>query len=342
MNRKFYLLCILLLVSAGSIAQTLDVHFNGLGFVDNREYKAFVPRSRTYSGTRTQLDFGLNMDSLNHFIVGANGIHEFGAQPFFLKVNPVAYYSYESHHWLFNAGEFPREGLLTQVPRAILNDTLRYYRPNVEGLLARYTSTHGYETIYLDWVSRQTATDREQFLFGFAGKYIPKAGGNFYIAHYFNMLHDAGAEIAVPNDNIRDNGAAQVRLGINIPHTVFDSLSVEAGAMISLERTRENDGGGFNVPAGFVTSIYAGLNKRFAFFEEFYAGQGQHVTYGDSFYEKKFYNRLDIIYTPFLFKGIKGQFIASFHFSPDHFNDNQEAFRITYDLGRKTIARFKE
>ena len=342
MNKKFYLLAILLLTSLGSIAQTLDVHFNGLGFLDNREYKAFVPRSRTYSGTRTQLDFGLNLDSLNHFVVGVNGIHEFGAQPFFLKVNPVAYYSYTSEHWLFNAGEFPREGLLTQVPRAILNDTLRYYRPNIEGLLARYQSSHGYETIYLDWVSRQTATDREQFLFGFAGKYFPKANSNFYVAHYFNMLHDAGAEIAVPNDNIRDNGAAQVRLGLNIKQHLFDTLSVEAGGMISLERTRENEGGGFNIPAGFVTSIYAGLNRRLAFFEEFYAGQGQHVTYGDSFYEKKFYNRLDIIYTPFLFKGVKGQFIASFHFSPDHFNDNQEAFRIMYDIGRKKIARFKD
>ena len=324
------------------MAQTVDVHFNGFGFLDNREYKAFIPRSRTYSGTRTQLDFGLNLDSVNHFIVGANAIHEFGAQPFFVKVNPVAYYSYESHHWLFNAGEFPREGLLSQVPRAILNDTLRYYRPNVEGLLTRYQSSHGYETIYLDWVSRQTATDREQFLFGLAGKYAIKPNGNFYIAHYFNMLHDAGAEIAVPNDRIRDNGAAQIRLGLNIKHTIFDSLSVEAGAMISLERTRENSGGGFNTPAGLVTSIYAGLNKRIAFFDEFYAGQGNHITYGDSYYEKKLYNRLDIIFTPFLFNRIKGQFVASFHFSPGQFNDNQEAFRVTYDLGRKTLVRFKE
>jgi len=54
------------------------------------------------------------------------------------------------------------------------------------------------------------------------------------------------------------------------------------------------------------------------------------------------YYHLDVIFTPFLFKHIKGQFVASFHFSPDHFNDNQESFRITYDLGRKIVARFKD
>ena len=60
---------------------TLDFDFSGLGFLDNREYKDFVARSRTYSGTRTALDLGLNLDSLNHFIVGVDAIHEFGAKP---------------------------------------------------------------------------------------------------------------------------------------------------------------------------------------------------------------------------------------------------------------------
>src|ERR1700759_3344987 len=113
MNKKLYLIALFsFFTSFAAIAQTtLDVDFNGLGFLDNREYKDFVARSRTYSGTRTALDFGLNIDSLNHFIVGVNAIHEFGAIPFYLKVNPVAYYKYKSAKWQFNAGEFPRAGL---------------------------------------------------------------------------------------------------------------------------------------------------------------------------------------------------------------------------------------
>lgn len=341
MTKKFNLIFIaLLFLTVTGFAQDLDIHFNGFGFLDNREYKAFIPRSRTYSGTRLALDLGLNLDSLNQFVAGVNGIHEWGAQPYFLKVDPVAYYKFESHKWLFNAGMFPREGLVTNFPRAMLNDTLRYYRPNIEGLLARYQNSNFSFTGFLDWVSRQTATDREQFIFGQSLTYRPVKEGAFYLKNYFMMLHDAGPAVSIPGDHIRDNGAGQVRLGLDLTkHTGLDSLSFEAGGMISLERTRVNNGGGFTIPKGFVASAYASY-RRFAFFDEFYAGQGHHVTYGDSYYEKKMYNRLDIIYTPFLFDRIKGQFILSLHFSPGYFNDNQEAFRITYDLGRKKLVKF--
>jgi hypothetical protein len=341
MFKKLYLLIIFALLTSTTFtfAQNLDVHFNGLGFMDNREYKAFVGRSRTYSGTRLSLDLGIHLDSLNSFIVGVNGIHEFGAKPYFLKADPIAYYQFKSKSWQFNIGAFPREGLLTSYPRAILNDTLRYYRPNVEGMLTKYEFDHGYETMWIDWVSRQTATDREQFLFGLAGKYKPSQSGPFFLAHYFMLLHDAGASVAVPDDHIRDNGAIQLRGGLDFSHkTILDSLTIEAGGMMSLERTRGVDG--FQTPKGVVASAYLSYH-RFALYDEFYAGEGHNITYGDAYYQKKRYNRLDIIYTPFLFKRIKGQFIFSFHQSTGYLNDNQQAFRVTYDLGRKTIVRFK-
>jgi hypothetical protein len=341
MIKKIYFTILVTAITAtAALAQTVDVNFNGLAFLDNREYKDFIPRSRTYSGTLTALDFGLNLDSLNHFIVGVNGIHEFGAIPFFFKVNPVFYYKYQSAKWLFFAGEFPREGVLSNYPRALLNDTLRYFRPNIEGLLARYQSAHFMETGWIDWVSRQTQTQREQFLFGFEGKYKPSLSGPFYVSHYFFLMHDAGAEILLPTDHINDNGAGQVRLGLDFTHRqrLLDSLSFEAGGMISLERARGVNG--FKTPAGFVASAYASYG-RFAAFNEFYAGQGSIIDYGDSFYEKKFYDRLDLIFTPFSAAGLKGSFIFSIHRTPGY-TSNQEAFRVTYDLGRKVIARFKQ
>ncbi len=340
MNKNFICsFCIAFLLSANVFAQgSLDIHFNALGFMDNREYAAFVERSRTYSGTRTTLDFGVNLDSLNHFIVGANGIHEFGAHPYYLKVDPIAYYHYESKKWTFNVGEFPREGLLTQYPRALLNDTLRYYRPNVEGLLTSLHTQYGYETIWIDWISRQSPTDREQFLFGVQGTYLPNPKGPFYLSHYFYLMHNAGAEILLPDDHVYDNGGAQVRVGLDFSHkTVFDSLKFETGAMISLERERGLTE--FVIPKGFVASAYISYHK-FAFYDEFYAGQGSHITYGDAFYQKPTYNRLDIIYSPFIFKHIKGQFILSLHQTPGIKGDSQQAFRVIYDLGRKTLVKF--
>lgn len=345
MFKKVYLFVFISAITTATAfaQQSVDVNFNGLGYLDNREYKAFIPRSRTYSGTRTALDFGLNLDSLNHFIVGVNGLHEFGAKPFFGDVSPVAYYKFESRTWLFNAGAFPREGLVTNFPRALLNDTLRYFRPNIQGLLARYTNEKGNftETGFIDWLSRQTDVDREQFMFGAEGKYQPNLYGPFYVSHYFFLMHDAGAAILLPNDHINDNGGFEIRLGLDFTHkqTTFDSLSFEAGTLVSLQRERGVNG--FKTPAGFVASVYLS-HKRFALFEEFYHGQGSYINYGDSYYEKPTYNRIDLIYTPFLYKHLKGQFIASFHFSPGQFNDNQEVFRVTYDLGRKVIARFKD
>jgi hypothetical protein len=342
MIKKLYLFIFIsaLATTVSFAQQSVDVSFSGLGFLDNREYKDFVARSRTYSGTRTELDFGVNIDSLNHFVVGANGIHEFGAVPFFLNVNPVAYYKFQSRTWQFYAGEFPREGLLDNYPRALLNDTLQYYRPNVEGLLAKYQTAHFMETGWIDWVSRQTDTAREQFLFGFEGKYRPLLSGPFYIVHYFMLEHNAGAAILKPDDHIQDNGGAQVKLGLDFSHKqrLFDSLSFEAGMMMSLERTRGVDG--LQTPKGFVASAYGSFG-RFAVFDEFYAGQGSHINFGDSFYEKKFYDRLDLIFKTFRYKGLNGQFTLSIHRTPG-FTSNQESFKVTYDLGRKVIARFKE
>jgi hypothetical protein len=340
MIKKIYLFLLTTILTAGAAsAQNVDFHLNGMGFFDNREYKEFVTRSRTYSGVRITADVGFNIDSNNHFIFGANALHEFGGNPFFLRVNPVAYYSYTGKNWLFNAGAFSREGLLTDYPRAMLNDTLRYYRPNVEGLLTRFKSDHVTETVWIDWVSRQTNVDREQFLFGFSGKYQPSLDGPFYVSHYFFLLHDAGPGIAIPDDHIQDNGAAQIRLGANLSHKTFlDSLSFEAGGMLSLERSRGVDG--WQKPKGFVASAYASY-KRFALNDEFYKGDGHHITFGDAYYQYKTYNRLDIIYTPFIAKGLKGQFVLSLHNTPGNFS-NQEAFRLTFDIGRKNLVRFKD
>jgi hypothetical protein len=340
MIKKLYYFILLTILTGGSVtAQTVDVHFNGMGFFDNREYKEFPARSRTYSGVRTTLDVGFNIDSNNHFIAGANMLHEFGGKPFFAKVNPVIYYSFTGKNWLFNAGAFPREGLLTDYPRAMLNDTLRYFRPNVEGLLTRFKNEHITETVWIDWVSRQTDTDREQFLFGFSGKYKPVLNGPFYLSHYFFLLHDAGPGIAIPNDHIQDNGALQIKLGADLSHKTFlDSLSIEAGGMMSLERVRGIDG--FQKPKGFVANAYLSY-KRFALYDEFYKGDGHNIIFGDAYYQRKTYNRLDIIYTPFIANGLRGQFILSLHHTPG-FSSNQQAFRLTYDIGRKRVVKFKD
>ncbi|MBS1530339.1 MAG: hypothetical protein JSU01_08525 [Bacteroidetes bacterium] len=343
MTKKLSLFIVISLLSCtATVAQTtVDIDFSGLGFLDNREYKDFVARSRTYSGTRIAPDIGLNVDSMNHFVVGVNAIHEFGAQPFFLAVDPVAYYKFTGRHWLFFAGEFPREGNLSNYPRAFLNDTMRYYRPNVQGLLAQFHSDHFMETGWIDWMSRQTATQREEFLWGAYGKWRPSLYGPFYISHYAVLLHDAGAAILLPDDHIVENGGLQLRLGLDLSKKqhLLDSLTIEAGYMETLSRERGFDG--WQTSNGFIMNIYASWG-RFSILNEFYDGQpGQALTFGDAFYTEKFYDRLDMMFNAFNAKGLTGQFILSVHRTPG-FTSNQEAFRLTYNLGRRKIAQFKQ
>lgn len=337
-----FFVLMLLLCTKNCIAQNnLDIHFQGYGFFDNREYRTFPERSHTFSGARAALDLGVNLDSVNHFRFGLNGIHEFGAGPFFGKVDPVIYYNFTGKKgWTFDIGAFPREGLISDYPLALLNDTLQYYRPNIQGLLTSYESPWGKETIWIDWVSRQTQTDREQFIFGASGKYLPNPYGPFFLSHYFLLLHDAGAAVLLPNDHINDNGGGQLRVGLDFSHKTFlDSLNISAGGMISLERTRGVDG--FQIPKGFVAEVFLQKNH-FGLRDNFYAGKGSNIVYGDSFYSKKMYNRLDLIYTPFIYSQIRGSFILSLHQSPGNLGDSQQAFRLVYDIGRKNLVRFKD
>ena len=163
--------------------------------------------------------------------------------------------------------------------------------------------------------------------------------GPFYISNYFVLLHDAGAAILTPNDHIMDNGGFQVRAGLDFSHKTFlDSLSIEAGEMTGLERTRGVDQ--LQTPTGLVASVYLSY-WRLAIYNEFYHGKGVNLMFGDSFYEKSTYDRLDFIITAFKANRLKGQFTFTAHRTPGY-TSNQEAFKLTYDLGRKVIARFKD
>jgi len=317
---------------------TLDIHFNGFAFLDDHEYDALIPLRKTISGTRTEIDLGYNADSLNHFVVGVNPLHEFGGVPFYVQVNPVAYYSYTSPHWLYNMGEFPRNDLL-QYPRALLNDSVQYYRPNVEGALLRNINRFGYETAWIDWISRQTPTNRNQFMAGELGKFVPDPGHAFYVAHYLLFMHNAGtkSDTAAP---IRDQGGFQLRLGLDFSHrTVFDSLKFEAGGMFTEYRVRSMFS--WRTSEGFVASVYIS-RKRFSIFDEFYKGTPNYLTFGDPFYSKTIYNRLDLMYAAFVGKHLKGQFFLGLHQSPSHLSDSEPGFRVVYDIGRKTLKRFSD
>lgn len=326
--RKLFFLSLLLASATITRAQELEGNLSFFGFMDNREYMKSGRYSQTIFGTRLSPEIGLRIDSVHRLRVGFNALYEFGSQKgsFVDKIEPVIYYQYAKDKIDFFIGSFPRVNLVDDYPRALLSDTLNYYRPNVQGMLGKYETARFREIIWLDWTSRQTDIDRETFIFGLSGKYQP---GKFFITHHAYMFHNAGAAIEVPNDNLQDNGAAMVKVGVDLSKsTLLDSLTIAGGGMMSFERTRSVSD--FVTPKGFVADLYAGY-KRFSITNSFYAGEGHRLILGDKFYDAKTYNRIDLGWTPILFKNISGRFVFTYHFA-DGIMDNQQAFFLRYSL----------
>lgn len=335
LNKLFFTLLILLLIGAKyGFAQQLEGAINLHSFVDNREYAKSIRDSPTYFGTRFSPEIGLLIDSVHRFRVGFNALKQFGSKDFTDKVDPVVYYQYKKKNNTFFIGAFPRLGLIDDYPIALLSDTLNYFRPNIEGMLYQYQTKSFKQNIWIDWTAKQTDTDRETFLFGLSGKY---QSGMFYISHYAYMFHNALSAISPPNQHLEDNGVAELQLGLDFGKTTFlDSLTISAGPMISIERTRNVTG--TQTPKGFITYLYAGY-KQFHLKNTFYAGEGHHLINGDVFYSAKQYDRLDLGWTPISYKNVEGGFVFSFHFL-NNIIDSQQAFSLRYRIsGSKNLKR---
>src|SRR5690606_31647443 len=120
-------------------------------FVDNREYAKSGGYSQSILGARLAPEVYLSLDSIHSLHGGLNVLHEFGSPG---TVNdqllPTIYYNYKQAGHDFYIGMFPRHELIGGYHRAILNDTLAYYRPNIEGMLWRYGNQTFYQQIWID------------------------------------------------------------------------------------------------------------------------------------------------------------------------------------------------
>jgi len=138
------------------------------GFLDNREFHNSFQEPQTMFGSRFSIELGGSINKEHRFRGGFNYLYEFGGPPDAWKPNPVLYYQYDKKPFTFFMGAFPRRRIIN-FPLALLTDTLNYYRPNVEGVYLDVKGDWGYQDVFLDWTSRQTDTEFEQFMFGLSG-----------------------------------------------------------------------------------------------------------------------------------------------------------------------------
>ena len=316
-------------------AQNLIWNAGFQGFFDNREYFNDFIEPQTIFGSRLSADAGFEVNENNRFSAGINYLYEFGSKGDLIAPDITLFYNGYKKHFDFFIGAFPRRKLINH-PLILLTDTLKYFRPNIEGMFLGIKTGWGYQNIWIDWTSRQTDTRRETFLIG--GEGMMRKGMLFY-QHNFIMYHFAGPAVAIPDDHIRDNGGLTAVAGADISSILFfDSLTIKSGIAFSYDRIRhEYD---FKYPIGTINELLI-MYRQFGVHGTYYYGERQVLLYGDGFYKSKNYGRIDLFYKNRNSALINGKLQFSFHIIPGNI-DYSQSFAIYINMEGRRKVKSKE
>lgn len=295
------------------------------GYVDNREFGASYTLPKTFFGATISPQLYIELENHHHLYGGVHFNQEFGIHDQNkARINPIAYYRFLNENFDFGMGFIPRNQQLTSLPRIVMADTFRYDRPNLEGMYLNYRNDRLTQTIFIDWLSKQSPAHREQFIVGITGRVNV---GKMYLRHDGIMYHNALTSTDNLEENLQDNGVLLARLGIDLSTLMFlDSLNIDAGMALGFDRLRSVYD--MRTSSGFINQLHAGY-KNFFLRNTLYLGQAMYLPLGDPFYHRKTYDRLDLGWSPFRTERIEARLTASFHFSPGRM-DNQQMFTLRY------------
>ena len=265
---------------------------------ENREGSDKYLPSQTIFQTRLAPEVGLSFLDGAHSIVGGavwtqpcNGDFED------YDISATVYYQYQSPMWRIAIGMFPRTKLIEPMNPVEWSDLKAYNEPNIRGVLLQFVHPNGFFEASIDWRSMQSATRREAFNANINGRWHPRSaimtGGRAHLNHLAKS--SSNNEDQSVNDDIMLNPFVAVDLAYCTP---FDSLVIEAGPILQLERDR-GDGHGWRTPAGVLINAVAEWNV-FGIEEMFYAGQnlfplypkyGDKLNLGDPTFQSHVYSR---------------------------------------------------
>lgn len=301
------------------------VLFEGIG--DNREYFNNYGFPQTIMGTRTAFEGGVSSD--NHKIrLGFSYLYEFGSEPDAQKLKPTIYYEFNSQKIDFLFGSFSRRDKI-DFPLAILTDTLLYYRPNIEGMYGKYRWEWGWQSGFIDWLSRQTDVNREMFTTGLSGEMYK---GNLFFENYLLITHVATPFVRIQGEHIEDYLGFSFRAGVRTNENSLFQGYLKAGVLSSKYRERSVTDGFLSANSFFAEA--RGQWKSLAVKTVLHSGEGHRFAFGDKFYRAENYSRTDLIWF-FLNKDqIKGHFNWSLHVIDWQELNHQQQLSIIYVFGK--------
>ena len=297
----------LFLLSYTGMAQAPRFYLGFDGIMDNREYSTPDVKHQTIFGVRINPGVAFTFDSLHSIHLGINYMYEFGGE--FLSVTPQLdiYYKYSSDKVNFHFGSFPRKDIL-DYPLMLLTDTLKYYRPNMEGASVYYGWEWGSVHAWVDWTGRISPETRESILGGFDANF---RAGIFYLSTIATRYHLSRSANYDPENTLRDDGALLGMVGADLSEKwVLDELDISTGWVSTYVWDRTTD------PVwtgGWLSQLDARYNI-FGIKGSYYLGGSPQLVYGDPLYRTGNYGRIDLFIDPFKNPRISSKIAWNLHF----------------------------
>lgn len=345
MKRYYITLVAILILAVDMAGQQPEWRMTVFNFFDNTEFGRSVYKiPQTMAGVYIAPELGLRIDSINRISVGVNLLHEYGSADVIGGISPVAYYSREKDNMRFLMGAFPRAGVLDRYPRLFFQDSISYYRPNINGLFWEFHKSDSYINVWLDWTGRQSKTVHESFFIGSSGRY---RRGIFYVNYFADMYHYAERMDPVIEEPLHDNMMMMTSVGIDVSgNWNFDRLELGAGLVAATERSRADNTGWLSrkglIVEGRAEYRILGLSNTFYTgdgFMVFYRELGNRLYYGDPAFRAKTYNRTDIYLRFIRSKLVNVELTYSLHFMENRVYHEQMLKAIVNLEGRKLKGR---
>jgi hypothetical protein len=321
MRVSFFIILFCTVISLESFSQDFFWKAKVFSFFDNLEFgNSEYKIPQTMSGIQLIPEIGLKWDSLHAIGTGINILHEFGSTEAVDKLYLTAYYEFNRKPFRFLMGAFPRDNVLDKYPRIFFQDSISYYRPNVNGIFWEVKSGRNYFNLWLDWTGRQSEEVRETFFMGLSGRYNY---GIFYLQHFDYMFHFAKDLSPAGDNGLHDNGLSLTSAGIDLNGKSFlDILDINAGMATGIERARDEDSG-WILNNGLLIEARIGY-KSFGIFNTLYIGDDHMAFYndhsnslywGDPIYRAGNYNRSDFFINFIRNKKVNLNLTYSLHFA---------------------------
>jgi hypothetical protein len=218
------------------------------------------------------------------------------------KVLPTLYYRYNNNNgWHVTAGLMPRSLMVEHMPRYLWSDSLHYCQPNIRGIMTQFIKPDGYAEMVVDWRQMQTERQREAFTFMFNTDW--RIAGPLRLGGHLQYSHLAKSISHAPGEYVNDDLLINPMAGLDFSHrTVLDSLRVDAGAIVTMERNRGEER--WHNQAGFLATATAHW-RWLQLDETFFSGKdlmplyplyGSQLNLGDPYYSYSTYSRTELIF----------------------------------------------